>query len=192
MIELRDLVERFHREMAKATAAGVHEPTALSLATVAARPSVRMVLLKEATERGFVIYTNLESRKGRELAVNAWVALCFWWGPIHTQVRVEGRVELVTAAEADAYFASRPRAKQLSAWASRQSEPIASRDHLFDALARLEDQYRGQEIPRPAHWTGIRVVPDRIEFWYGHEDRLHERLDYHLEHGVWTERILSP
>jgi pyridoxamine 5'-phosphate oxidase len=192
VIELRDLVERFHREMAKATAAGVYEPTALSLATVAARPSVRMVLLKEATERGFVIYTNLESRKGRELGVNAWAALCFWWGPIHTQVRVEGRVELVTAAEADAYFASRPRAKQLSAWASRQSEPIASRDHLFDAVAKLEDQYRGKEIPRPAHWTGIRVVPDRIEFWYGHEDRLHERLDYRLEHGVWTERILSP
>lgn len=192
MIELRDLVDRFNREMARAAAAGIPEPTAAALATVAARPSVRMVLLKGADDRGFVVYTNLESRKGRELAVNAWAALCFWWGPIHTQIRVEGQVEVVTPAEADAYFASRPRAKQLSAWASRQSEPIASRDVLFDGVARFEDQYRGRDIPRPPLWTGVRVVPDRIEFWYGHEDRLHERFEFRLEHGVWTERILSP
>jgi pyridoxamine 5'-phosphate oxidase len=192
VIELRELVDRFNREMARAAAAGIPEPTALSLATTSGRPSVRMVLLKEATERGFVIYTNLESRKGRELATNAWAALCFWWGPIHTQIRVEGRVEAVTPAEADAYFASRPRAKQLGAWASRQSDPIPSRDALFDGVARIEDQYRGKDIPRPPYWTGIRVVPDRIEFWYGHEDRLHERFEYRLEHGVWVERILSP
>ncbi len=192
MIELRDLIDRFNREMAKAASAGVYEPTAASLATVAARPSVRMVLLKGADPRGFVVYTNLESRKGHELAANAWAALCFWWGPIHTQVRVEGRVELVTPAEADAYFASRPRAKQVAAWASHQSRPLASRDELFDRVAKLEDQYRGKQIPRPAHWTGVRVVPDRIEYWYGHEDRLHERFEYRLEHGEWIERILAP
>lgn len=192
MIELRELLDRFNRELARATSAGILEPTAASMATTAGRPSVRMVLLKEASERGFVVYTNLVSRKGHELAMNPWAALCFWWGSIHTQIRVEGPVELVTPAEADAYFASRPRAKQLSAWASRQSAPIASRDQLFDALAKLEDQYRGRDIPRPPHWTGVRVVPDRIEFWYGHEDRLHERFEYRLEHGVWVERILSP
>ena len=175
-------------------AAGVYEPTAVSMATVGpgGRPAVRMVLLKEADERGFVVYTNLESRKGRELAVNAWAALCFWWGPIHKQVRIEGRVELVSDAEADAYFAIRPRAKQISAWASHQSAPVRSRDELMDRVAAIEKQYGEGPIPRPPHWTGIRVVPDRIEFWYGQEDRLHERFEYRLERGAWIERILSP
>jgi pyridoxamine 5'-phosphate oxidase len=190
--EIRDLIGRFKGEMERAVKAGVYEPTAVSLATVGGRPSVRIVLLKEADERGFVVYTNLESRKGFEMATNAWAALCFWWGPISTQVRVEGRVEVVTPAEADAYFAVRPRAKQLSAWASNQSRALASRDELLSRVAKLEAQYRGKDIPRPPYWTGIRVVPDRIEFWYGHEDRLHERFEYRLEHGRWIERILSP
>ena len=192
MTEIRDLIGRFKGEMERAVKAGVYEPTAVSLATVGGRPSVRIVLLKEADERGFVVYTNLESRKGVELATNAWAALCFWWGPISTQVRVEGRVETVTPAEADAYFAVRPRAKQLSAWASNQSRTLGSRDELLNRVAKLEAQYRGKNIPRPPYWTGIRVVPDRIEFWYGHEDRLHERFEYRLEHGRWIERILSP
>jgi len=190
--EIRDLIGRFKGEMERAVKAGVYEPTAVSLATVGGRPSVRIVLLKEADERGFVVYTNLESRKGVEMATNAWAALCFWWGPISTQVRVEGRVEVVTPAEADAYFAVRPRAKQLSAWASNQSRALGSRDELLNRVAKLEAQYRGKNIPRPPYWTGIRVVPDRIEFWYGHEDRLHERFEYRLEHGRWIERILSP
>jgi pyridoxamine 5'-phosphate oxidase len=147
--------------------------------------------LKEADERGFVIYTNIESRKGRELVMNPWAALCFWWGPISTQVRVEGRVALVSPEEADAYFAIRPRSKQISAWASRQSEAVSSRQELLDRVAQLEQQYRGR-VPRPPHWTGVRVVPDRIEFWYGHEDRLHERFEFRLERGRWIERILSP
>ena len=192
MTEIRDLIGRFKGEMERAVKAGVYEPTAVSLATVGGRPSVRIVLLKEADERGFVVYTNLESRKGVELATNAWAALCFWWGPISTQVRVEGRVETVTPAEADAYFAVRPRAKQLSAWASNQSRTLGSRDELLNRVAKLEAQYRGKNIPRPPYWTGIRVVPDRIEFWHGHEDRLHERFEYRLEHGRWIERILSP
>ena len=192
MTEIRDLIGRFKGEMERAVKAGVYEPTAVSLATVGGRPSVRIVLLKEADERGFVVYTNLESRKGVEMATNAWAALCFWWGPISTQVRVEGRVEVVTPAEADAYFAVRPRAKQLSAWASNQSRALGSRDELLNRVAKLEAQYRGKNIPRPPYWTGIRVVPDRIEFWYGHEDRLHERFEYRLEHGRWIERILSP
>jgi pyridoxamine 5'-phosphate oxidase len=189
--DLRQLVERFNREMARAVAEGVYEPTAASLATTGGRPSVRIVLLKEADERGFVIYTNIESRKGRELVMNPWAALCFWWGPISTQVRVEGRVALVSPEEADAYFAIRPRSKQISAWASRQSEAVSSRQELLDRVAQLEQQYRGR-VPRPPHWTGVRVVPDRIEFWYGHEDRLHERFEFRLERGRWIERILSP
>ena len=192
MIGLPQLIERFNVEMARAAAAGVDEPTAVALATTAGRPSVRMVLLKEADARGFVVYTNIESRKGRELAMNSWGALCFWWGPISTQVRVEGRVELVTSAEADAYYAIRPRAKQIGAWASSQSTPIESRDALLARVAAIEKKYGDGPIPRPPHWTGIRVVPDRFEFWYGHEDRLHERFEYRLERGIWSERILAP
>lgn len=194
MIELRQLVDRFNAEMDRAKASGVYEPTAVSMSTVGpgGRPSLRMVLLKEADDRGFVVYTNLESRKGQDLAVNPWAALCFWWGPQATQVRVEGKVELVTAAEADAYFAIRPRAKQVGAWASRQSEVLASRQALLDRVAAIDGQYRGKTIPRPPHWTGVRVVPDRFEFWYGHEDRLHERFEFRLVRGVWSERILSP
>ena len=189
---MRELLDRFEAEMARAAKAGVEEPTAAALATSSGRPSVRMVLLKEADERGFVVYTNLESRKGRELATTAWASLCFWWIPTHTQVRVEGAVETVSKAEADAYFASRERTKQVSAWASRQSEPLPSREALLTRVREIEAVYEGKPIPRPDHWTGIRIVPDRIEFWYGHEDRLHERLEYHLERGVWTGRILSP
>ncbi len=188
----RQLVDRFHAEMKKAVDAKVFEPTAASLATMAGRPSVRMVLLKEADERGFVVYTNLESRKGRELAVNAWAALCFWWGPIGSQVRVEGKVELVSDAEADAYFAIRGRDKQISATASYQSKPLESRQELLDRVAEIDARYREEPIPRPTQWTGIRVVPDRIEFWYQGKDRLHERIEYRLERGAWVERILSP
>lgn len=189
---MREMLDRFEAEMARAAKAGVEEPTACALATAAGRPSVRMVLLKGADEDGFVVYTNLDSRKGRELAATAWASLCFWWPPTHTQVRVEGSVETVSKADADAYFAVRPRAKQVSAWASRQSEPLPSRDALLARVREIEAMYEGKTIPRPDHWTGIRIIPDRIEFWYGHEDRLHERVEYHLERGVWIARILSP
>jgi pyridoxamine 5'-phosphate oxidase len=192
MTTFKSLIDRFHVELKRATEAGVYEPTAAALATTSGRPSVRMVLLKEADERGFTVYTNLESRKGRELATNAWAGLCFWWGPLSTQVRIEGRVELVSDAEADAYFASRPRAKQISAWASNQSAALPSRDELMARVAAIETKYGSGPIPRPPHWTGIRIVPDRIEFWYGREDRLHERFEYRLERGAWIERILSP
>jgi pyridoxamine 5'-phosphate oxidase len=194
VIALRELIDRFNREMDRAMTAGVYEPTALSMATVGpgGRPTVRMVLLKEADERGFVVYTNLDSRKGGDLAVNPWAALCFWWAPSATQVRIEGKVELVTPAEADAYFASRPRAKQVGAWASKQSAPLASRQVLLDRVTAIDAEYKDRTIPRPPYWTGVRLIPDRFEFWYGHEDRLHERFDYRLERGVWIEKILSP
>lgn len=194
MIEFRELVARFNRQLDRAVREGVVEPTAFSLATVGpdGHPAARIVLLKEADERGFVFYTNLESRKGQEIAASPRVALCFWWGPLSEQVRVEGRVERVSDAEADAYFAVRPRARQVGAWASRQSEPLASRQELLDRAAQVDAQYRDREIPRPPHWSGLRVMPDRMEFWYGQPDRLHERFEYTRSPSGWSERILSP
>lgn len=173
-------LRRFHDLFARAGAAGVPDPTAMALATADAsgRPSVRMVLLKEADERGFTFYTNLESRKGGELAANPVAALCFHWHPLEAQVRVEGRVEPVTEAEADAYFASRPRESQIGAWASRQSATLSSRAELEERIREVDERFRGGEVPRPAHWSGFRVVPERIEFWTGRPGRLHDREIY--------------
>jgi pyridoxamine 5'-phosphate oxidase len=194
MIHLPELVERFNRQLERARSEGVFEPTAFALATSGAdgRPAVRTMLLKEASESGFVFYTNFESRKGRELRDARRAAMCFWWGPLYEQVRIEGRVERVSEEEADAYFATRPRGSQIGAWASRQSEPLGTRDELMAAFAEYEAQFRDREVPRPPYWSGYRLIPDRIEFWYGREDRLHERFEYRLEGSIWTERILSP
>ena len=194
MTQLRDLIDRFNNQLERARGEGLFEPTAFSLATVApdGRPAARMMLLKEADDRGFVFYTNLESRKGQELTGSPRAAMCFWWGPLAEQVRIEGRVERLSDAEADAYFASRPRGSQIGAWASIQSAVLASREALLAAVAKIEARYEGSEVPRPPHWSGYRTIPDRIEFWYGRESRLHERFDYRLEKGGWTERILSP
>jgi pyridoxamine 5'-phosphate oxidase len=194
VIRLQDLIDRFNRQLDRATREGVVEPTAFSLATTGpdGSPSARMMLLKEVDERGFVFYTNFESRKGRDLAVAPRAALCFWWGPLAEQVRIEGRVEKVGDAEADAYFASRPRGSQIGAWASNQSQALASRQELLDRAARVEALYRDRTIPRPPYWSGFRLVPDRIEFWYGRPDRLHERLEFSRSGEAWFERILSP
>jgi pyridoxamine 5'-phosphate oxidase len=194
MIDFPQLVARFNDHLAFATREGVFEPTAFSLATVGpdGRPSVRTVLLKAADDRGFVFYTNTRSRKGREIAATGRVAMVFWWGPIHRQVRIEGPVEPVTAAEADAYFASRARGSQIGAWASNQSSTLLSREALLDAVKDVEAKYGTGPVPRPPHWSGYRVRPDVMEFWYGREDRLHERVQYMLEGNGWVERILSP
>jgi pyridoxamine 5'-phosphate oxidase len=170
-------IRRFRSVFEQVVRAGVAEPTAMSLATASAdgAPSVRMVLLKEVDERGFVFYTNLESRKARELAENPRAALCFFWQPIEVQVRVEGHVHRVGDAEADAYFAGRPRGSQIGAWASRQSHPLPHRRELEERIREVEQRYAGAEIPRPPFWSGFRVVPERIEFWLGRPDRLHER-----------------
>lgn len=194
MIDFPQLVARFNDHLDFATREGIFEPTAFSLATVGpdGRPSVRIVLLKAADERGFVFYTNTRSRKGREIAASGRAAMVFWWGPIHRQVRVEGPVEPVSAAEADAYFAIRPRARQIGAWASNQSSVLPNREALLAAAQDVEARYGANPIPRPAHWSGYRVVPDVMEFWYGREDRLHERFQYTLEGNGWVERILAP
>jgi pyridoxamine 5'-phosphate oxidase len=179
----------------EARAASPVEPNAMALATVGAdgRPSLRMVLLKGADERGFVFYTNYESRKGRELADTPWAALTFFWPEMERQIRIEGRVEPVSAEESDAYFHSRPIGSQLSASASHQSEVIAGREELEQRVAALSAQYHDQEIPRPENWGGFRVIPDAIEFWQGRANRLHDRLRYRLlASGGWQIERLSP
>lgn len=170
------------------------EPTAMTLATVGAdgQPSARIVLLKEVDERGFVFYTNLESRKGGELLAHPQVALCFHWQQLERQVRIEGIAEPVSPAEADAYFASRARGSQLGAWASQQSRPLASDAELEERVRETEIRFAGRDVPRPPHWSGFRVVPRRIEFWRNRAFRLHERLLYEREDGGWRIRRLYP
>ena len=174
------------------------EFNAMTVATADAsgQPSARTVLLKQVDARGFVFYTHLDSDKGRQLRDNPRAALLFLWRSLREagiQVRVEGRVEQVEAAEADAYFASRPRMSQIGAWASQQSRTLESREAFEQAVADAERRFEGQDVPRPAGWSGLRVVPARIEFWYGASFRLHERWLYERdEAGQWTRRLLFP
>jgi pyridoxamine 5'-phosphate oxidase len=175
--------------------AGLLEPNAMTLATASrdGRPSARMVLLKGFDERGFVFYTNYESRKGRELVETPYAALIFFWGDLERQVRIEGAVERVEAEESDLYFHSRPEGSQIGAVASHQSQVIASREVIEQRVAELSEEYAGREIPRPAYWGGFRVVPESIEFWQGRPNRLHDRLRYRREDdGVWVIERLSP
>lgn len=192
-------LERFAALLAAATAVGperLPEPTAFCLATVGpdGQPSARMVLLKQADERGFVFYTNTRSLKGRQLAEQPRCALLFLWKALrnHVQVRIEGTVAPVGEAEADAYFASRPRISQLGAWASKQSATLPDRRFFEERLAKLEREHEGQPVPRPPHWSGYRVAPDMIEFWYGAEYRLHDRDVYERHDGHWQKRKLYP
>ncbi len=188
------MLARFQAGFERACAADVPEPTAMSLATVddQGRPCARTVLLKDADPGGFVFYTNLNSRKGRHLAANPSVSLVFWWRETAEQVLVDGLAEPVSAVEADAYFASRPRGSQVGAWASRQSHTLASRDELIKRVSEVEARYEGREIPRPEHWSGFRVRPHRVEFWYGREYRLHDRVCFELKNGQWNEHLLYP
>jgi pyridoxamine 5'-phosphate oxidase len=192
-----DPIQRFLAllERAKATPQIV-EPTAMTLATVSAegRPSARIVLLKDADEDGLVFYTNLRSRKAREALAQTHVALVFWWGPLESQVRFEGPAERVSDEEADAYFATRPRGSQLGAWASAQSDPLASRSELEAKLVEMTEQFEGMPVPRPPHWSGLRVRPVAIEFWKNRPNRLHERELYTREKqgAPWFVQLLNP
>jgi pyridoxamine 5'-phosphate oxidase len=186
--------EQFTRWFDEALAAAVPEPNAMTLATVdeAGRPSARIVLLKSFDARGFVFHTNYDSRKGRELAVNARAALLFFWPELERQVRVEGRIEQVDAAAADAYFASRPRLSRLGAWASPQSAPLPDRAALEAAFAQAEQRFPGEDVTRPPHWGGYRVVPVRFEFWQGRASRLHDRIEYRKDDKGWQIGRLAP
>jgi pyridoxamine 5'-phosphate oxidase len=192
-----DPIQRFRALLAQAERIPrdvLPEPTAFALATVSAegRPSVRILLLKGVDERGFVFYTNHDSRKGRELVATKRAALCFHWQRLEMQVRVEGVAEAVTAAEADAYFASRARGSQLGAWASIQSERMPTDSSLDERLAEVERRFAGKPVPRPAHWSGFRVLPETIEFWKGMPSRLHVRHLYHRTDDGWRVERLYP
>ena len=193
MTEL-DPIARFHEWFAAARAAEPHDPTAMALATsdTDGRPSVRMVLLKHADERGFVFYTNLQSPKSAALRANPRAALCFNWPKLERQIRIDGSVESVTDAEADAYFATRPRLSQLGAWASRQSQPMAGRFELEQAVAAVGLRYALGAVPRPPHWSGWRVVPGRIEFWQQRAFRHHDRQRFTRDGATWRAEWLFP
>jgi pyridoxamine 5'-phosphate oxidase len=189
-----DPLRQFERWFADARAASIPlaEACAVATATADGSPSARMVLLKEADERGFVFATNYGSRKGRELADNPRASLLFYWHVLGRQVRVEGAVERVDAAESDAIWLARPRGSRLSALASSQSQPVASRDELEDRVAELERDLTGREVVRPEWWGGYRVVPDEVEFWQHRRDRLHHRFHYRRRGDEWTIEELQP
>ena len=167
-------------------------PVALATADAAGRPSVRMVLLRGVDERGFVFHTNYNSRKASELAENPRAALCVHWHSLEEQIRIEGYVERLSDAESDMYFASRPRGSQLGAWSSDQSAVLPSRETLEEAYRDTERRFEGQTVPRPPFWGGFRLIPERIEFWFGRPDRLHDRLLYVRESGGWRIERLYP
>lgn len=190
-----EAIERFGQALAAARDSDLREPTAMTLATVdrEGRPQARTVLLKQADEQGFTFYTNRNSRKGQALAANPRAALLFFWQPLMRQVKIEGKVVAVDDAEADAYWATRPHESQLGAWASDQSQVLASREEFETRLERLRARFGEQEIPRPPHWSGFRVVPERIEFWREREFRQHDRECYWwTSDGGWQWAMLNP
>jgi pyridoxamine 5'-phosphate oxidase len=167
-------------------------PVVLATADAAGRPSARLVLLRGVDQRGFVFFTNYNSRKGRELTDNRHAALCFYWASLDEQIRIEGQVARVAAEESDEYFASRPRGSQLGAWASEQSQPLVSRETLEEKYREVERRFEGQAVQRPSFWGGFRLVASRIEFWYGRPDRLHDRVVYVREPSGWRIERLYP
>ena len=189
-----DPIAQFGIWFHEAVEAEPNNPNAMTLATVSAdgRPSTRMVLLKDHDAQGFVFYTNFNSQKGQELLANPNASLCFHWKSLGKQVRIEGPAGRVPDSEADAYYASRPRGSRIGAWASEQSQPVASRDVLEARVADLTAKFGADNIPRPPHWSGFRVVPDRIEFWTDRPGRLHDRQVFVRTADGWSEQRLQP
>jgi pyridoxamine 5'-phosphate oxidase len=192
-----DPIERFRGVYAlaeKLDRSIIPEPNAMSLGTIGNRdqPYVRIVLLKAFDERGFVFYTSYDGKKGRQLLAHPRASLCFYWAPLSIQVRIEGRVTKVSDEEADAYFATRERRSQIGAWASRQSEPLETPTALDERVAKYEKEFEGKTVPRPEYWSGFRVWPERIEFWKGKPNRLHERHLYTRDGEGWLIETLYP
>lgn len=190
-----DPYKTFEAWLEAAKAAEINDPNAMNLATADknGRPSNRMVLLNGLDDRGFVFYTNAQSRKGRELTENPYASLCFHWKSLRRQVRIEGRIEQTTEAEADAYYNSRPRISRLGSWASQQSRILPEFSDLENAVKKYEAEFEGQDvIPRPDYWKGFRVLPDRMEFWMDGEFRLHKRHVFELVDGAWQTHMIYP
>ncbi|QIW15397.1 pyridoxamine 5'-phosphate oxidase [Pasteurellaceae bacterium RH1A] len=189
----QDPLVQFEKWLAEALQSRVNEATAMNLATVKpdGRPSSRMVLLKEVNQQGFVFFTNYQSHKGQALAAHPFAALTFFWPELERQVRVEGRVEKLPEGQSDQYFASRPYTSRIGAWASQQSQVIEGYRTLLSRAASFTLKYP-LNVPRPAHWGGYVVVPERIEFWQGRTSRLHDRICYRLSEGEWVRERLSP
>lgn len=190
----KDPFRQFEKWFQEAEAAKIHEPNAMSLATATrdGRPAARTVLLKGLDGRGFVFFSNYESRKGRELEANPQATLLFPWLALERQVIVEGPLAKVPREESETYFHSRPRASQLSAWGSQQSAIISDRSVLEDSMKLLEAKYAGREVPLPPHWGGWRLAPETVEFWQGRRSRLHDRLRYRRGKDGWTIERLAP
>lgn len=188
-----DPIAEYKRAAAQAEERGVDTaPAALGTADAEGRPAVRIVLIRHVDERGFVFHTNYNSRKGAELSANPYAALCVHWPTLEEQIRIEGRVERISPQESDAYFTGRPRGSQIGAWASEQSADLPSRATLETRTREIEARFEGRTVPRPPYWGGLRIVPDRMEFWYGRPDRLHDRVLYVRSAGAWTTSRLYP
>lgn len=186
--------EQFTRWFDEARKGQIIEPNAFALATATAKgiPSCRNVLLKEFNETGLLFFTNLESRKAQELALNPHAAATFWWKELERQVLIEGWVEPVDRDSAERFFDKRPRGSQLSAWASKQGEALANRKELEKAFEKWDKEYRNKSIPCPPNWGGFRIIPTAFEFWQGREDRMHDRFRYFFHHNAWTLKRISP